>query len=337
MPKNLAPLTRVLNNAERQFVSCQLTQGADALSVPPMSNNVLTHPNSVTIFTPDHELILLDLDDTLLETEVHYKELQHEIVSQLHILTGVPLKTIEELYLEEEKAAVLALGFSAGRQLAGLTALFRRVLNLNHQEASASTLLRQQLAANDQWKTMQERAARLRFLQEFLAVPAIQRHLFGSYALREGAQELLEQLVTSYHSVVIVTKGDGYLQGLKLAALFRLFPFLSGRVGSAILHQKTPEAYKYLITSLGRKPAQTTMIGDSVASDVQPPLEIGCNVCHIQGGTTWELERLDRDTLVNVLSSKGFKFQSFENLHLLAKHLREKHSDSYPGADAAAR
>lgn len=105
--------------------------------------------------------------------------------------------------------------------------------------------------------------------------------------LLDNVAEVLEQLHADY-KLIVATKGDLLDQERKLqnSGLERYFHHVE------IMSDKNPQSYRKLIRHLDIEPHEFLMIGNSLKSDVIPPLEIGCEAIHIPYHTTWEHEHV---------------------------------------------
>ena len=97
-----------------------------------------------------------------------------------------------------------------------------------------------------------------------------------------GVAEALEALAGKA-DLVLVTKGDLFHQEQKLAAsgLGNLFS------GVEIVSEKTPDTYRRVFARYGVDPAEAVMAGNSVRSDVLPPLEAGAHAALIPYPLVW--------------------------------------------------
>lgn len=106
--------------------------------------------------------------------------------------------------------------------------------------------------------------------------------------LLDGVEETLNALVGRYR-LILVTKGDLLDQERKLrhSGLEHLFHHVE------IMSDKTDREYRQLLNHLDIRPDQFLMIGNSVRSDILPPLALGSHAVHIPFHTTWEHEKVD--------------------------------------------
>ncbi len=103
--------------------------------------------------------------------------------------------------------------------------------------------------------------------------------------LVEGAREVLEQLQANY-LLLLVTKGDLLDQERKLKAsgLQPLFHHIE------ILSNKEEADYLQLFARLQIEPREFLMVGNSLRSDVIPPVSLGAKAVHIPHDTVWQHE-----------------------------------------------
>lgn len=105
--------------------------------------------------------------------------------------------------------------------------------------------------------------------------------------LLDGVEETLNALVGRYR-LILVTKGDllDQEQKLRRSGLEHLFHHVE------IMSDKTEREYKQLIKHLDICPDEFLMIGNSVRSDILPPLALGCHAIHVPFHITWEHEKV---------------------------------------------
>ena len=113
-----------------------------------------------------------------------------------------------------------------------------------------------------------------------------------------GVEATLEALAERF-ALVVVTKGDLLDQRRKLSR--------SGLEGYfhhvEVVSRKTPDDYAELLRRLDLAPAQMLVIGNSLKSDVLPPLSLGMQAVHIPYHVTWEhvrAEPADHDTYLEL-------------------------------------
>ena len=111
--------------------------------------------------------------------------------------------------------------------------------------------------------------------------------------LLDGVESTLNFLAGRYR-LIVVTKGDLLDQEEKLrqSGLEHYFHHVE------IMSDKTVKKYQELISHLDIRPEEFLMIGNSLRSDILPPLELGCYAIHVPFHTTWEHENIE-DPIIN--------------------------------------
>lgn len=106
--------------------------------------------------------------------------------------------------------------------------------------------------------------------------------------LLDGVEDTLNALVGRYR-LIVVTKGDllDQEQKLRRSGIEHLFHHVE------IMSNKTDREYSALLRHLDIRPDQFLMIGNSLRSDILPPLNLGSYAVHIPFHTTWAHERVD--------------------------------------------
>lgn len=106
--------------------------------------------------------------------------------------------------------------------------------------------------------------------------------------LLPGAADVVARMASS-HRIVLVTKGDLFDQERKLAqsGLGELFH------GVEVVSDKTPDTYARIFAAHGDGPEHAMMIGNSLKSDVIPPIEVGAWGVHVPARITWALEHAE--------------------------------------------
>lgn len=110
----------------------------------------------------------------------------------------------------------------------------------------------------------------------------------------KSVPETLACLKEKYR-LILVTKGDLLEQQrkLKISNLEGYFHHIE------ILSDKTPAQYRRLLAHLDIKPQNFAMVGNSLKSDVLPPIELGCKGIHIPFHTTWSHEQVTEEAKQN--------------------------------------
>jgi putative hydrolase of the HAD superfamily len=102
------------------------------------------------------------------------------------------------------------------------------------------------------------------------------------------AREAVEAVADRYR-VVLITKGDLLHQERKLAqsGLGELFDAVE------IVSDKTPEVYARIFARHGGGAERALMVGNSLKSDVIPPILAGGWGVHVPHGLSWEIEHAE--------------------------------------------
>lgn len=106
--------------------------------------------------------------------------------------------------------------------------------------------------------------------------------------LLEDVRGVLEVLFPAYR-LIVATKGDlldqeGKMRRSGIASFFHHIEVMS---------DKKEDQYRILLDHLDIEPAEFLMIGNSMKSDILPPLELGCAAIHVPFHTTWVHEEVD--------------------------------------------
>lgn len=106
--------------------------------------------------------------------------------------------------------------------------------------------------------------------------------------LLTGVEDTLNALVGRYE-LILVTKGDLLDQERKLASsgLEHLFHHVE------IMSDKTEREYGKLLRHIDVLPEEFMMIGNSLRSDILPPLALGSYAVYVPYHTVWEHERVE--------------------------------------------
>ncbi len=106
--------------------------------------------------------------------------------------------------------------------------------------------------------------------------------------LLDGVEETVRTLAEDFE-ILLVTKGDLLDQERKLAqsGLGELFD------GVEVVSAKTVPVYSALFQKHNVAPEAAMMVGNSMKSDVVPPIEAGAWGVYIPHTYTWEIERAD--------------------------------------------
>ena len=205
-------------------------------------------------------MIAFDADDTLWENERFFRVTQERFIGLL--ADYAPADCLAERLLAAERRNLGRYGFG----IKGFVlSMIETALDVTEDRVPAS-VIRELIAAG----------------QDMLAHPI---HLLN------GAEETIRALAET-REIVLVTKGDLLDQERKLAqsGLGDLFS------GVEIVSDKTPAVYTDIFSRHQTAPDAAIMIGNSLKSDVIPPIEAGAWGVHIPHEHTWEIERADAPT-----------------------------------------
>ncbi len=108
--------------------------------------------------------------------------------------------------------------------------------------------------------------------------------------LLEDVKEVLGQLAPRYR-LIVATKGDLLDQEgkMKRSSVSSYFHHIE------VMSDKREQNYKQLLQHLDIEPYQFLMIGNSMKSDIIPPLNLGAKAIHVPFHTTWAHEEVSED------------------------------------------
>jgi putative hydrolase of the HAD superfamily len=203
------------------------------------------------------ELVGVDGDDTLWQSEDHYHVTQQRFAGLLEPWVDAEAVEIGLLAAERRNLAVFGYGVK------GFTlSMIETALTLTERRIDGDRI--EQIIGMG---------------KELLAHPV---------ELIEGVAETLGEL-GERHRLVLITKGDLFHQESKVAAsgVADLFE------GVEIVAEKDPATYARVLARMGAGPEAFCMIGNSVRSDIAPVLELGGAGVHVPYHVTWALERAE--------------------------------------------
>ena len=204
---------------------------------------------------PAGQTLLLDADDTLWENNIYFERAIAAFISYLDHRTHTPAEVREHLNACE-RATIAAQGYGLKSFRKSLIACFEQLTN---QPVTA------------------EKHERIVSFAQSIADQKLE--------LLPGVAETMPALAAR-HRCILVTKGDPAEQRDKLnrsglEAHFRAIE---------VLPEKTPDAYRALVSHHVCEAATTWMIGNSPRSDINPALAAGLHAVFIPHGATWVLE-----------------------------------------------
>ncbi len=117
------------------------------------------------------------------------------------------------------------------------------------------------------------------------------KQLLQPVELLSSVEDTLNALVGSYE-LILVTKGDLLDQERKLAAsgLEHLFHHVE------VMSDKTEKEYRKLLKHIDLSPEEFMMVGNSLRSDILPPLALGSYAVYVPCEMTWEHEMAEEPT-----------------------------------------
>ncbi|MCE6959428.1 HAD family hydrolase [Cereibacter sphaeroides] len=201
--------------------------------------------------------IAFDADDTLWQNETFYRLTQERFTGLL--AQHASSDHLHERLLAAERRNLGHYGFG----IKGfMLSMIETAIEVTEERVPAN-VIREIIAAG----------------QEMLAHPI---------ELLPHAREAVEALAAG-HRVILVTKGDLLDQERKLAqsGLGELFDAVE------IVSDKTTPVYERIFRRHGDGPERALMVGNSLKSDVIPPIAAGGFGVHVPHGLTWALEHAD--------------------------------------------
>lgn len=203
------------------------------------------------------KVIGFDADDTLWVNEPHFKVAEQKFCDLMR--EYLPPEKVEKALLKAELRTLGLYGFGAkGFMLAAL----ETALDVSGNTVPAATMRKI-----------------LRLGKKLLDFPIV---------LLPGVEAVLKALKPGYR-LVLITKGDLLDQERKLkrSGLAKCFHHIE------ILSSKEKEDYRDLLATLGVKPREFLMVGNSLKSDILPVVKLGGYGVHIPFHVTWEHEQAD--------------------------------------------
>ncbi len=202
------------------------------------------------------KVIGFDADDTLWVNETYFRETENMFCELMKPYADAETASAELYRTEMQNMPLYGYGVKAF-----ILSVLETGIRLSSGKVSASILCRIMERGKEQ-------------LSQFVE-------------LLDGVEESLNALVGRYR-LILVTKGDllDQEQKLRRSGLEHLFHHVE------IMSDKTEREYKQLLKHMDVRPEQFLMVGNSVRSDILPPLSLGCYAIHIPYHTTWEHERV---------------------------------------------
>lgn len=205
------------------------------------------------------EVIGFDADDTLWVNEPYYRDAEKQFVN-LIVAYGVEGDIAEALF----KTEIANLGLYGYGIKAFMLSLVECAIDLTNGSVSSQTISR----IIEIGKGMLQRPIEL----------------------LDDVKEVLENLAPNY-KLIVATKGDlldqeGKMKRSGIASCFHHIEVMS---------DKKEEHYVQLLNHLDIEPSRFLMIGNSMKSDIIPPLNLGARAIHVPFHTTWAHEEVDEE------------------------------------------
>lgn len=208
------------------------------------------------------EVIGLDGDDTLWESEIHFADAQARFEAMVKRYIGAPgsgeARSVMDRLYDTERRNLEVFGYGV--------------------KAFTLSLVETAIEVTDGAITTAEIAQLLTMGREMLRHPT---------QLLPGVADVVPALVEAGLRLVLVTKGDLFDQERKFAAsgLAQHFERVE------IVSTKDAATYRRILGAMRVDPPAFCMVGNSLPSDVLPVVAIGGKAVHIPHELTWALER----------------------------------------------
>jgi len=190
--------------------------------------------------------IFIDMDDTLTATHHLYEEAKAVFRGYVRHF-GVLPDDVKKAFNEIDKEHFKTYGYSRQR----IPASFEAVLKHFVPDADAEMVE---------------------------TVRGFAEEIFSAVApVKPGTPEAIELLVKHY-PVYIVTAGDKGVQESRI----QILPFKNSLAGAFIVDQKDKKTFVEILDRLGLNPEEAVMIGDSLKSDIIPPVAAGMQAVWIE-------------------------------------------------------
>lgn len=133
--------------------------------------------------------------------------------------------------------------------------------------------------------------------------------------LLDHVAETIGKLSDRYH-LLLITKGDLIAQEMKItkSGLAEFFD------GIEIVSEKDVPTYEKIFELYRLKPNEVIMVGNSIRSDILPPLKLGAQAIHIPYHTSWHFEQAE---LAETDKTNFIVLPSMKDLPDILKRLEE--------------
>lgn len=191
--------------------------------------------------------ILIDMDNTLIETQLLYAEAHLGLARFIAELAPHDVEAIISQLKKIEVDLFPTYGYSAEL----LPQAFEETLRHYVGDATPDEIRYVRDLANTVFRT--------------------------EAALKEGVAEAIECLADHF-PLYLVTVGDLKVQNDRIAAL----PFRHLFAETFVVSEKDQEAYRRVLAALALEPQEAIMIGDSIRSDILPTVALGMSAIYIE-------------------------------------------------------
>ena len=190
-----------------------------------------------------NQLVVFDLDDTLVDTSDVYWRARTQFIEQL-ASSGYPSAQTLEIFESIDSGHIKTYGFAPERYRLSMMATYNRLL-AQSGSVENPTLIKEIYRCGDLIRK---------------TLPQV----------IEGARELLDY-VSCRFELALLTRGDEVLQHWKLRelGLSRYFSTIK------VVADKSADTFRQLICMTGHTSDQSWVIGDSVRSDINPGIGAG--------------------------------------------------------------
>lgn len=124
------------------------------------------------------------------------------------------------------------------------------------------------------------------------------------------------QALKGKYRIVLITKGDLIAQEMKIhkSGLESFFDIIE------IISEKDEPAYRKILHRYQIDPKELVMIGNSLRSDILPPVQLGAQAIHIPYQTSWHFEKTQID---DAAKQHFITLPTMEDVPVLLEQLRE--------------
>jgi putative hydrolase of the HAD superfamily len=211
------------------------------------------------------ELILVDFDDTLVDTGPRFQNARRSLLTLLATAGFAEDVAYDMLYNQVDPGMRRQYGLGPRRMEPAFVTTYERLCEVHGVPFDAAVA---------------ERAAQLG------------RSCYGSPPAFEGALDALRRLSSELPTVVYTQSGDVeyQLECVRGAGIIDIIT--EERIH--VCGHKDAEMFIRTISSYGVKdPAHAWMIGNSIRSDINPALEAGANAILVETADPWEYDLVD--------------------------------------------